>query len=284
MNYITNNTFNIYKDTINNYADTLLDVPSNYVKGGKARILNVGNGNIIAQYISFNKTVDLGLPSGNLWATYNLGANYPWEPGLFFQWADTQGYKGACSEAQSTDSNKETHYFGINTYKYYNSSTGLMTKYIFGTLFYPGDSKTVLESEDDAATVMLGEEWRTPSQRDFVELLDNTEPINDIKFGYVDNYGGGTGNGMLSGWLRKSKINGNIIFLPDTGYYEDDLRKSTSVYWTNERYAPTNNLNLNDQAYSIAFISMYDTLRGYEYRSTDRWLGCQIRPVKIKRY
>ena len=281
MNYITKNTFNIYKDTINKCTSALLDVPSNYVKGGKARILNIGNGNIIAQYISFKQTVDLALPSGNLWATYNLGANYPWECGLFYQWADTQGYKGACSEAQSIDSNKETHYFGINKYKYYDGVWS-MTKYWFGTMYQQGEKKTILDDEDDAVTVKLGDEWKIPSRNDFVELLENTEPIDDINGGYVENYGGGTGNGALSGWLRKSKINGNTIFFPDTGYYDGDLRKSSSIYWTNERYAPT--ANDNDQANGVAFISMYGTLRGYEYKATDRWLGCQIRPIKINKY
>ena len=37
--------------------------------------------------------VDLGLPSSTMWATCNLGANKPEEPGLLFQWGRTDGYK-----------------------------------------------------------------------------------------------------------------------------------------------------------------------------------------------
>ena len=37
--------------------------------------------------------VDLGLPSGTLWATCNVGASKPSELGLYFQWGDTKGYK-----------------------------------------------------------------------------------------------------------------------------------------------------------------------------------------------
>lgn len=36
--------------------------------------------------------VDLGLPSGTLWATCNVGASKPSEYGLYFQWGDTKGY------------------------------------------------------------------------------------------------------------------------------------------------------------------------------------------------
>ena len=36
--------------------------------------------------------VDLGLPSGTLWATMNVGASKPSDYGQYFQWGDTQGY------------------------------------------------------------------------------------------------------------------------------------------------------------------------------------------------
>ena len=35
--------------------------------------------------------VDLGLPSGTLWAICNVGASKPSELGLYFQWGDTKG-------------------------------------------------------------------------------------------------------------------------------------------------------------------------------------------------
>lgn len=34
-------------------------------------------------------TVDLGLPSGILWADSNIGAKNPWEPGMAFAWGET---------------------------------------------------------------------------------------------------------------------------------------------------------------------------------------------------
>ena len=36
--------------------------------------------------------VDLGLPSGTLWATMNVGANSETDTGLYFAWGETTGY------------------------------------------------------------------------------------------------------------------------------------------------------------------------------------------------
>ena len=36
--------------------------------------------------------VDLGLPSGTLWAEMNVGASKASEAGLYFRWGDAQGY------------------------------------------------------------------------------------------------------------------------------------------------------------------------------------------------
>lgn len=39
------------------------------------------------------RLVDLGLPSGTLWADRNIGAASPEDAGLYFQWGDTQGWR-----------------------------------------------------------------------------------------------------------------------------------------------------------------------------------------------
>ena len=36
--------------------------------------------------------VDLGLPSGTLWATCNVGATAPEQAGVYFAWGETSGY------------------------------------------------------------------------------------------------------------------------------------------------------------------------------------------------
>lgn len=158
--------------------------------------------------------VDLGLPSGLLWATCNLGANKPEEYGLYFQWGDTQGYKGVCDENESTEDNKETHYFGWSKYKFGGHNNGGQNKY------NDEDNLKVLEPEDDAATTMLGEQWRMPTLEDFLELTNNT-----ITEYVIDN----------KGVLLKSKINNNTIFFPFVGHLSDKYVTtpgSTGFYWS----------------------------------------------------
>ncbi|MBO4370001.1 MAG: hypothetical protein J5808_01395, partial [Paludibacteraceae bacterium] len=81
--------------------------------------------------------VDLGLPSGTLWATCNVGANTPEEYGDYFAWGET-----------TLKSNYEW-----STYKYgtYNQLTKYCYKSDYGKNGFT-DTKTTLDAEDDAAT------------------------------------------------------------------------------------------------------------------------------------
>lgn len=93
--------------------------------------------------------VDLGLPSGTKWATMNVGATSPEDPGDIFAWAETE------AKTSFTESN----------YKYGTSLTD-MTKY------NSNDGLTELEASDDAATTKLGSDWRTPTVAEWRELRD----------------------------------------------------------------------------------------------------------------
>ena len=103
--------------------------------------------------------VDLGLPSGTLWAACNVGATSPEEYGDYFAWGETE----------------PKDYYDSNTYKWYsidNNYSGY-TKYCTNSGYgYNGfvDNKMELDSEDDAATVNWGEKWRMPSCDQFEEL------------------------------------------------------------------------------------------------------------------
>ena len=105
--------------------------------------------------------VDLGLPSGTLWATMNVGASKPSDAGLYFQWGDTVGYTAeqvGTGEGQKKFSEDESDYkFGVypNFSKY--TTTG-----------------ATLEFEDDAARAIMGGSWHIPSPEQIQELLDNT--------------------------------------------------------------------------------------------------------------
>lgn len=137
-----------------------------------------------------NKFVDLGLPSGTLWATCNVGAYSAGDYGDYFAWGEIQPKK----------------YYSWGTYKWCNKAWNKLTKYCDKTSYGDkgfADNLTTLEACDDAATVNLGNGWRTPSQTEIQELIDNCR----------------------CGWRKLNRTigllftgpNGNSIFLPAGG-------------------------------------------------------------------
>lgn len=130
--------------------------------------------------------VDLGLPSGTLWATCNVGAIKPEYPGLYFAWGETEP--------------KEV--YNWQTYKF-NNTTHNLSKYNHT------DSLETLLPEDDAATVNMGGDWHMPTKKQLEELTANTTIIWT------------TMNGV-NGRLFTSKTNGNTLFVPAAGYRFDD--------------------------------------------------------------
>ena len=125
--------------------------------------------------------VDLGLPSGLLWATCNVGATSPEQAGLYFAFGETEGFT-----AEQVTSGVRA--FDDESYTAYSVSDNL-------TL------------EQDAAHVHMGGGWRIPSERQFKELIDNC----DDAWTYDYN---GTG---VAGRVLTSKVNGNSLFLPAAG-------------------------------------------------------------------
>ena len=156
--------------------------------------------------------VDLGLPSGKLWAKCNLGANSEEEYGLYYQWGDTQGYT---KEEIGTEK-----VFDWANYKWsIDGSSSNFSKY------NSSDSKTVLDLEDDAVHVTLGGNWKMPTVDDWQELYNNTSrewtQVNGVN-GY-----------------KLTASNGNYIFLSAAGggdgsslYYEGSRGRvwSSSLY------------------------------------------------------
>ena len=116
--------------------------------------------------------IDLGLPSGTLWATCNVGATKPTEYGLYFQWGDTVGYT---ADQVGTGEGQKKFASDENDYKWGVSPN--FTKYT--------TNGETLELEDDAAHANMGGNWHMPSPRQCKELIDNTtstwETIDGIK-------------------------------------------------------------------------------------------------------
>ena len=114
--------------------------------------------------------VDLGLTSGTLWATMNVGATSETDYGSYFQWGDTEDKSNAdCSSL---------------TYKYRDGSG--YSKYNTGLNNTGGtiDNKLTLDLEDDAARVNMEGDWRMPTAALIEELVEETNSewvtINDV--------------------------------------------------------------------------------------------------------
>ena len=109
-------------------------------------------------------TVDLGLPSGLLWSDKNIGAASPDEPGLYFQWGDISGYT---AEQVGTNEGQKEFSYAYTDYKF-----GVLPNF---TKYNSSDGKTVLDTDDDAAHVLMGGSWRLPTIEEFYELVTNTD-------------------------------------------------------------------------------------------------------------
>ncbi len=192
--------------------------------------------------------VDLGLPSGTLWATCNVGATNSDEVGEYYAWGERK---------------PKNDVYRFTTYKYSKSVitgqfgltvSATLAKYCTG--LYPGDVdyKTELEHQDDAAAINWGGDWRMPTVEEFRELLNECE-CHHISYD----------NGVI-GYLFTSKSNGKTIFLPAAGRKHNGLSYYHSIeYWTSS-------LSEYQDNYAQAFVGWGIT---DDYRSR----GCLIRPV-----
>ena len=137
---------------------------------------------------SLYEFVDLGLPSGTMWATCNVGATKPEEFGLYFAWGETEGYT-----AEDVSAGKKE--FAWDDYKF--GTTDNLTKY------NATDGLVALELEDDAA-YQSDNTCRIPTRAELEELRANTTSTWE------------TLNGV-NGRRFTSKTNGNSIFVPAAG-------------------------------------------------------------------
>lgn len=183
--------------------------------------------------VNGHEYVDLGLPSGTLWATMNLGASSISDYGNYYAWGET---KTKIEQSKTDNYNEETYKWLdiVTTTDEYGFET---TKWTFTKYWrdvevsgYTGivDNNTVLVAEDDAATMNWGGSWHTPTHADWNELAN----INNCTWTSA------TLNGV-NGYKVESKMNDKFIFLPATGYRYDTnyySRGSYCVYWSSSLY------------------------------------------------
>ena len=197
---------------------------------------------------SYHEYVDLGLPSGTLWATMNVGANSPEEYGDYFAWGETT----------------PKDVYNWSTYKWCMGGYNMLTKYCTKSSYgYNGfvDNKTELAPEDDAATANWGPEWRMPSLEQIQELMDNCTTEWTTRNG-------------VKGHLFTSNINGASLFLPAAGNrWDSDLYYAGAYgyYWSRALDS-----GYPDYAYYLSFGSGYVDWYSY-YRNG----GQSVRAVRV---
>ena len=203
------------------------------------------NGSTVTGTLNGHDYVDLGLPSGTLWATCNIGAAAPEEPGDYFSWGET---------SPKEDYSWDTYQFGR-----WGSS---FTKYFMSPFEgYPGfaDNLKVLEECDDAASVLWGGGWRIPTYRQWKELINNCT----LDGPHVN----GTNDWAFVG------PNGNRLVLPFAGFKEGTTVSGYhGYYWSSSLYC-----EYPDDSGSAWLF--YNEGNEYDMSFDFRNLGLTIRPV-----
>ncbi len=191
------------------------------------------------------KAIDLGLPSGLLWATCNVGANSPEDYGDYYAWGET----------------KTKSEYSSDNYTHRRSIIHRFTKYNIDSDYGNVDNLTTLTASDDAATANYGDKWRTPTAEEWQELR------GDCEWTWIDNYN----NTGVAGYEVKGS-NGNSIFLPAAGGRNNDNlydAGSYGYYWSSSLCSV-----FPGYAWGVYFGS------GYVYRDNNfRCCGQSVRPV-----
>ncbi len=158
------------------------------------------------QSLNNHEFVDLGLTSGLLWATCNIGATKPEEYGNFYAWGETESKNS----------------FSWSNYAHCEGTQESCYKL--------GDD--ISETEYDVAHVKWGGAWRLPSNNDFKELYKECtwkwETINGVSGFSIVGPSGGSIFIPAAGW---QKGNSEPSDVGSHGYYWSSNQKRIGYDW-----------------------------------------------------
>ena len=251
--------FRPYQGTLmfyNAFGKAVKTIVLNVVEKGYLLAVDYVTGTYTAYYDTSDghEFVDLGLPSGTLWATCNIGADSPEDYGDYFAWGETE----------------TKDWYDWSTYKWCNGIEETMTKYCTDSSFgYNGftDDKTKLDLEDDAAYVNWGPAWRMPSKAQYEELTNSNYTTTTWT----------TQNGV-KGWLITSKREGytdNSIFLPAAGGRDGGSlydAGSYGDYWSRTL----------SESYPYGAWYLYFDSSDINASDCSRCSGQSVRPVRVR--
>lgn len=195
--------------------------------------------------------VDLGLPSGTLWATKNVGAKSPYDKGMYFAWADSE---------VKEDYTWENYKYFLGFHIAESNKVPRLSKYTGHIRLGIVDSISFMEPCDDPASVYNDMSSMTPSYGQFKELFENCKMSREYTKGV---------NG-----IQLVGPNGNKLFLIATGYITGTkiLKEKCPVFWHNR---------CNSYGYDNAgCFSTTDFADNYCTFSPERCCGVPIRPVR----
>lgn len=173
--------------------------------------------------------VNLGLPSGTLWATCNVGASSPEDYGYYYAWGETEPKKS---------------YTQIN---------------------YTYSATANLPLINDAAYTNWGNNWKMPTKDQEEELRDKCS------------WQWSKQNGIVG--YKVTGPNGNSIFLPAAGYYNNSSVSDTgkSIYCWSCTYSGYNSTNKYNEAYAIT----YETANKCKIGNYNAFIGRSVRAVRL---
>lgn len=197
------------------------------------------------------KFVDLGLPSGTLWADRNIGASSPEDYGNYYAWGETETKKKY---------NWSNYKFkGTLLYSFHGEKFGSVTKYIFSSdKNYPSvlfDNRIELDKEDDVASKTHGDKYRIPTSKEAMELLKCCTWFK-------------TNEGF-----RVVGKNANSIFIPFGGVINDKkhIGQGITFYlWTSTSCGDE---RANNIIYDVNFLKVADA-------TLPRYYACNVRAIK----
>ena len=225
-------------------------LPSTYIINNKEVLYKqagiIRHDEFLNKFKNLYEYVDLGLPSGTLWAKCNVGAAKESDFGGYYQWGGTEDFTSTAKTCNWA------------AYPYGTSAT-VLTKYNAVASYGTVDNKTELELSDDVAHQVMGGDWHMPSMEQLQELIDNTEtdwiPVNGV-----------------NGRTFVSKLNGNSIFIPAAGRrYGSALSNANDkcCLWTSSLY----------QSLASKARSLYSNSEGFGTDNYFRYYGQSVRGV-----
>ena len=180
---------------------------------------------------------------------------------MYFAWGETQGYTSGQVGTDKTD--KYFAWEGDHAdYEFGKYNTG-DTNYNYGMTEYNNtDKKTVLDPEDDAATVNWGSDWRMPTEKEFNELITGTTTAWTEQ------------NGVYGLLCTSTANTGNTLFFPAVGRAADGEVISIGDdgnYWS---------ASLDSEVVSSAWLLGFRDGDSDVYYN-DRYYGFSVRPVRL---